>query len=116
MAGGTTETITGTNLTGATAVDFGTTKATGLKVVSSTKITATIPKASKAGMVDVKVVTAGGTSAVVSGDEFTTSPRRQSPASARRRAWLTHGHDHGRGPAQRHGGFRQVAGVDHPGQ
>ncbi len=69
-AGGTTETITGTNLSGATIVDFGTTRSPSFKVVSSTKITATIPKG-KAGTVDVKVVTAGGTSAAVTADQFT---------------------------------------------
>ena len=36
-------TITGTDFTGATAVDFGATAATGVTVVSATSITATAP-------------------------------------------------------------------------
>ena len=70
LTGGSTETITGTNFTGATAVDFNTTKATNLKIVSSSKITVTIPKG-QAGRVDVTVVTAGGTSVKSSADKFT---------------------------------------------
>ena len=42
-AGGTPVTITGTGFTGATAVDFGTTAATGVKVVNDTQITAVSP-------------------------------------------------------------------------
>ena len=68
--GGTAVTITGTNLTGATAVYFGTTAATSFTVVSDTSITATSP-AGTAGTVDVTVTTAGGTSATSSADQFT---------------------------------------------
>ncbi len=63
-------TISGTNLTGATAVKFGTAAATGVAVVSSTQIRATAP-ADAAGTVDVKVTTANGTSAAGSGDQYT---------------------------------------------
>ena len=70
VAGGTTVIITGTNLTGATAVNFGSMAASGFTVNSATQITATSP-ASAAGKVDVKVTTAGGTSATSSGDQFT---------------------------------------------
>jgi hypothetical protein len=70
-AGGTQVTITGTNLSGATAVDFGSVAATGVSVNSAgTQITATSP-AGSAGTVDVTVTTAGGTSKTSSADEFT---------------------------------------------
>ena len=69
-AGGTTVVITGTNLTGATAVSFGATSATGYTVNSDTQITATSP-AGSAGTVDVTVTTTGGTSATSSSDQFT---------------------------------------------
>ena len=67
--GGTTVTITGTGFTGATAVDFGSTKATSFTVVSDTEITAISPAGT--GVVDVTVVTPGGTSATSSADQFT---------------------------------------------
>ncbi|MGV9840231.1 ice-binding family protein [Nocardia niigatensis] len=60
-AGGTTVVLTGTNLTGATAVSFGGTPATSFTVNSSTQITAVTP-AHSAGTVAVTVTTAGGTS------------------------------------------------------
>jgi hypothetical protein len=64
-------TITGTNLSGATAVDFGSVAATGVSVNSAgTQVTATSP-AESAGTVDVTVTTPGGTSAASSADEFT---------------------------------------------
>ena len=69
-AGGTTVTITGTGFTGATAVLFGGTAATHVTVVTSTKITARSP-AESAGVRNVSVVTAGGTSAIVSADRYT---------------------------------------------
>jgi hypothetical protein len=69
-AGGTSVVITGTNLTGATAVKFGTTAATGYTVNSATQITATAP-AEAAGTVDITVTTGSGTSAVSAGDQFT---------------------------------------------
>ena len=45
-AGGTTVTITGTNLTGASEVKFGAEHATGVKAESPTKVTATSPAGS----------------------------------------------------------------------
>jgi hypothetical protein len=69
-AGGTSVTITGTNLTGASAVKFGATNATGFTVDSPTQITATAP-AGSAGTVDVTVTTAGGSSANTSADDYT---------------------------------------------
>ena len=68
--GGTSVTITGTGLTGATAVTFGAAAATTYTVNSATSITATSP-AGTLGNVDVTVTTAGGTSATVAGDKFT---------------------------------------------
>ena len=69
LAGGTSVTITGTFLTGATAVDFGTTPAAQFIVDSATTITAESPAGS--GVVDVTVVTVGGTSATSMADQFT---------------------------------------------
>ncbi len=78
-AGGNTVTITGTGLTGTTAVNFGTTRATNLTVASSTSITATSP-AGAVGAVDVTVTTPGGTSATSSADQFTyVAPVLTSP-------------------------------------
>src|SRR6202042_3667667 len=65
-----TVTITGTHFTGASAVKFGTSAATSVVVLSSTKITAKTP-AHAAGVVDVRVVTPAGTSAVVAADKYT---------------------------------------------
>jgi IPT/TIG domain len=70
--GGTMVTITGTDFDGATIVDFGTTQATGVTVVSDTSITAFSPAGS--GTVNVTVTTPGGTSPTVLADEFTYSP------------------------------------------
>lgn len=68
--GGTSVTLTGTNLTGATAVNFGTAAASAFTVNSATSITATAPAG--AGTVDVTVTTAGGTSATAgSGNDYT---------------------------------------------
>jgi hypothetical protein len=67
-AGGTAVTITGTNFTGATAVNFGTIAATGFTINSATQITATSPTGT--GTVDVTVITAGGTSATSAADQY----------------------------------------------
>ena len=67
--GGTSVTITGTNLTGATAVKFGATNATSFTVNSATSISSTAP-AGSAGTVDVTVTTAGGTSATSANDNY----------------------------------------------
>ncbi len=71
-AGGTTVTITGTDLTGATAVRFGSTAATNFTVNSATQITAIAPAGS--GNVDVTVTTPGGTSATTAGDKYAYIP------------------------------------------
>jgi hypothetical protein len=69
-AGGTSVTVTGTNFTGATVVDFGTTAATNFTVKGAVSITATSP-AESAGTVDIKVTTPDGTSATGSADKYT---------------------------------------------
>jgi alpha-tubulin suppressor-like RCC1 family protein len=71
--GGTAVTITGTNLTAATAVDFGATSAASVTVNSATSITAVSP-AGSVGQVDVRVTTPVGTSAISSGDHFKYAP------------------------------------------
>ncbi len=68
--GGTLVTITGTNLTGATTVLFGTVAGTNLKVVSATKITVD-SAAESAGLRNVLVETPGGKSAAHEADWFT---------------------------------------------
>ncbi|MFI0714392.1 IPT/TIG domain-containing protein [Streptomyces inhibens] len=63
VTGGTTVTLTGAGLTGASAVRFGATAATSFTVVSDTEVTAVAPAGS--GTVQVTVVTPGGTSNAV---------------------------------------------------
>ncbi len=70
LAGSSTVTITGTGLTGATAVSFGATAATSYTVVSPTEIQAVSP-AGPVGVVDLTVTTPAGTSAISSADTFT---------------------------------------------
>ncbi len=72
-AGETSVTITGTNLSEATAVRFGSTSATSFEVISPTSITAVSP-AEGAGTVDVSVTTSGGTSETGAGDKFSYVP------------------------------------------
>ena len=67
--GGTTVTITGTNLYGTTSVKFGTTAATSFMVVSNTTITAASPAGS--GTVDITVSNGTYTSATGTADQFT---------------------------------------------
>ncbi len=69
-AGGTSVTIKGTNFTGATAVKFGSANATSYTVVSATQIIAVAP-AGTAGIVDITVTTAGGTSGTGASDKYT---------------------------------------------
>ena len=67
-AGGTSVVISGTSLSGASAVDFGSTPAT-ITADSATSVTATAPAGS--GSVDVTVTTPGGTSQATASDLFT---------------------------------------------
>ena len=67
-AGGTSVAITGVQLTGATAVDFGSTAASSFTVNSSTSITAVAPAGS--GVVDVTVTGPAGVSVTSSQDRF----------------------------------------------
>lgn len=69
VAGGTVVTITGTNLDGTTAVNFGGTAGTALTVVSDTQLTVTTP-AKAASTVNVDVVDDGGTVSKASGFVF----------------------------------------------
>ena len=71
--GGATVTVTGTNfVSGATTVNFGSTAATSISVTSTTSLTCVAPAGT--GVVDVRVTTVGGTSAVVTADRFTYAP------------------------------------------
>jgi hypothetical protein len=72
-SGRATVTITGANLSGATAVRFGSTSAAAFFVNSATKITAFSPTAT-AGTVDVTVETSGGSSATSSADHYRFVP------------------------------------------
>lgn len=68
-SGGTRVSILGTNLGGATAVDFGAAPAAEVEVDSATELSAVTPPG--IGTVDVTVRTPGGTSAAVPSDRFT---------------------------------------------
>jgi hypothetical protein len=68
--GGTTLTITGTGLAGATSVMFGSVAASSFSLLSSTSISAVAPMQA-VGTVDVTVTSALGTSATSSADQFT---------------------------------------------
>jgi hypothetical protein len=72
-AGGTSVTITGTNLGEATAVSFGSVSAASFTVTSASTITAISP-AESAGIVDIRVTSPGGTSAQTTADHFKFGP------------------------------------------
>jgi hypothetical protein len=73
VAGGQTVTIQGTHLAGATDVFFGTAPASAVTVVSDTEVQVTAP-AHRAGTVDVRVTTPGGTSAAATDDRYRFAP------------------------------------------
>jgi hypothetical protein len=77
-AGGTSVTITGTNFTGGSAVYFGTSAALTFHVNSDSSLTAVSPLAA-AGVVDITVVTANGTSATSAADQFTYQSNSSTP-------------------------------------
>jgi plastocyanin len=79
--GGTTVTITGSNLAATTAVRFGTTPAASFQVISATSLTAVAPE-HVAGRVDVTVTTPGATSAIVKKDRFKYKPPKKHRAAA----------------------------------
>lgn len=68
--GGTTVTITGTNLAEATGVDFGSSSATSVVVNSDSSITAVSPAGTPGATADVTVTTLGGTSLTSAADRF----------------------------------------------
>jgi hypothetical protein len=70
--GGTSVVISGSGFTGATAVDFGATPATGFVVDSDAQITATAPAG--VSVVDVAVTTPFGTNADTAADNYTYNP------------------------------------------
>ena len=70
LRGGTTVTISGTGLTGTLGVIFGAVAANTFTVVSDTSVTAVSP-AQSGGVRNTYVVTQGGTSAAIAGDQFT---------------------------------------------
>jgi len=77
-AGGTSVTLTGTEFTGASKVDFGGASAS-YTVNSATSITAIAP-AAIGGTVDVRVTNVAGTSAITSADHYKYLPSIQSVA------------------------------------
>jgi len=70
VAGGTSVTITGTDLASASAVKFGTVPAASFKAESETKITAVAPPSATVGAVDVTATTIAGTSTTTRDDRF----------------------------------------------
>ncbi len=72
MAGGNLVTVTGSPFTGTTAVSFGSVPAASFTVISGTQIVAVSPS-QPSGTVDIRVTTPGGTSSVVTADQFTYS-------------------------------------------
>ncbi len=74
LPGGTEVTITGTNFTNSSTVDFGSIEASAADVESPTQITATSPPPEGAGPVDVTVTTPGGISPSGLADRFTYDP------------------------------------------
>jgi hypothetical protein len=70
VTGGTLVTITGKNLSGASAVDFGAVPAASFTVDSDTEITATTPGTLRPGGVDVEVTTLAGENANTRFDDY----------------------------------------------
>ena len=79
-AGGTSVTITGTDLTGAKSVTFGGTPATALTANSETSVTATAP-AHGAGAVPVVVTTLAGSATAATQFTYTAPPTPPAPAA-----------------------------------
>lgn len=82
LTGGTSVTIAGRDLEGATAVKFGPNAASAnFTVDSDNEITAVAPPGAQPGSVDVTVTTPGGTSATAAGDLFTYAATPVPPVS-----------------------------------
>jgi len=73
-AGGTIETITGTNFTGSTGVTFGGTSGTSFSVSSATQIVVTTPSSGSAGSVNVVVLNSNGNATLTSGFTYVAPP------------------------------------------
>ncbi|WP_353227163.1 putative Ig domain-containing protein [Pseudomonas qingdaonensis] len=73
IGGGTSVTLTGTGLTGASSVTFDGVSATGWTINSPTQITATIP-AGNAGVVNVSVTTAAGSASLTNAFTYIAPP------------------------------------------
>jgi hypothetical protein len=73
VTGAHTVVIKGTELRTTSAVSFGATAATSFKVISETEVSAVAP-AHEAGIVNVTVTTAGGTSAITTADHYKYTP------------------------------------------
>jgi hypothetical protein len=71
LAGGETVTVTGSGLTGATQVNFGTAAGTSLIVVNDAELTVANPSRNSGEVVDVTVITPTGTSTTAPADRFT---------------------------------------------
>jgi hypothetical protein len=81
-AGGNTVTITGTDFTNVTSVQFGANAATTFTVNSPTAITATAPAGTAGNTVDVTVTTPSGTSpAAGAGNDYTYDAANQAPTA-----------------------------------
>jgi hypothetical protein len=78
--GGTRVTLNGTNFTGTTRVFFGVNEGTALHYVGTNRVLITAP-AGSAGTVDVRAVTAGGTSAATAADHFTYQSAELAPVT-----------------------------------
>lgn len=70
VTGGTVLTITGNYFSNASAVEFGTTPATNVSVVSDTEITVTTPRVLRPGHVDVTITTPAGDNANTRFDDY----------------------------------------------
>jgi hypothetical protein len=71
IAGGTKVTIVGENLSGATALSFGSQAGAVFPATSDTEVTAVAPTVKKPSVVDIAVTTPSGVSATVTADKFT---------------------------------------------
>ena len=83
-SGGTTVKISGNNLSGTSAVYFGSTLASSFTVISDTEITAVSPAVSLPATVDITVATSSGTSSTDTNDQFTFGQQTYNPITPTR--------------------------------